>query len=376
VRTQRYFATTAKGLEPVLAEEIRSIGGQDVAAATGGIAFTGNAALGYRANLWLRTAGRVLRQLAQFPAPVPEALYEGVWAVPWPKLFPIDRTIGVDGAVRESRIANAHFAELKAKDAVVDRFRRDLGARPAVDPRSPDVRINVRIYRDVCTLSLDLSGESLNRRGYRSEAGAAPLRETVAAGIILLAGWNGRVPFADPACGSGTIPIEAALIATGTAPGLLRRSFGFQRLAGYDRRLWEALCAEARERIRRPGTGRIAGSDVSAAAMRLARRNASRAGVADLVALEAADIRDFDPGGPTGVIVCNPPYGLRAAAEPGIGDFYKALGDALKTRCKGWTAWILSGNPEATHRLGLRATRKIPVMNGPIDCRFLKYELY
>jgi putative N6-adenine-specific DNA methylase len=375
-RTLRYFATTARGLETVLAGEIAGLGGKDVAVSAGGVSFAGDPALGYRANLWLRTAGRVLLHLADFPAPTPEALYKGARAVPWPDLFPSDRTVAVDATVRESRIAHARYVELKVKDAVADRFRGETGRRPSVDPRSPDVRIHARIVGDLCTLSLDTSGESLNRRGYRTEAGEAPLRETVAAGIVLLTGWDGGAPLADPACGSGTIPIEAALIATGTAPGLLRRSFGFQRLAGYDRRLWEALCAEARERVRRTGLPRIAGCDVSPAAVRLARRNAARSGIAALVAFEAADIRDFAPGEPPGVIVCNPPYGLRAAGEPGIGDFYKALGDALKKRCKGWTAWLLSGNPEATRHLGLKAARKIPVMNGPIDCRLLKYELY
>jgi putative N6-adenine-specific DNA methylase len=372
-----YFATTSKGLEGVLAEEITALGGKHAEISTGGVSFSGDGELCYRANLWLRTANRVLLTLSSFPAPTPEALYEGVKAVPWPDLFSVRRKIAVEATVRDSGMTHSHYAAQKAKDAVVDRFREAVGKRPDVDPVAPEVRIHLRILRDACTLSLDTSGESLNRRGYRADPAEASLRETLAAGIVLLSGWDGRLPLADPACGAGTLLIEAALLATRTAPGSLRSSFGFQNLSDYRPKRWASLLAEAGETVRRSGIGRIEGSDVSADTIRSAVRNARKAGVPDLASFCARDIRGFDPGGPPGVILCNPPYGVRMTGGEGeVAAFYKAMGEALKKRCPGWTAYILSGNPAATRHIGLKASRRIPLMNGPIDCRLLQYELY
>jgi putative N6-adenine-specific DNA methylase len=377
VATCTYFATTSKGLEGVLAEEITALGGKHVAAVTGGVSFSGSRDLCYRANLWLRTANRVLLTLSEFPAPTPEALYEGVKAVPWPDLFSVRRKIAVEVAVRDSGLTHSHYAAQKAKDAVVDRFREAGGTRPDVDPAAPEVRIHLRILRDDCTLSLDTSGESLNRRGYRVEPAEAPLRETLAAGIVLLSGWDGHLPLADPACGAGTLLIEAALIATRTAPGLLRASFGFKNLSDYRPSLWASLVAEAGGAVHRSGIGRIEGSDISVEAIRGAGRNAKKAGIPDLLSFRVCDILDFSPGKSPGVILCNPPYGLRMAGEgEEVAAFYRAMGEALKKRCAGWTAYILSGNPAATRYIGLKASRRFPLMNGPIDCRLLKYELY
>ena len=307
--TRRYFATTSKGLEAVLAGEIRSLGGKEIAAVTGGVSFSGDTALGYRTNLWLRTANRVLLFLSDFAAPTPDALYEGVKAVPWPEIFPVQKSIAFDATVRDSGVTHSRFAAQKAKDAVADRFRETCGARPDVDLRAPDVRINLRIVRDSCTLSLDLSGESLNRRGYRGNPEEASLRETLTAGMVLLTGWGGNTPLVDPACGAGTIPIEAALLATGRAPGLLRSSFGFQRLAGYDRKAWEKMVAEAREQAQATPKPRIEGTDRSGEAVRGALRNARRAGISDAVRFRTLDIRKFAPEGPPGTILCNPQIG-------------------------------------------------------------------
>jgi putative N6-adenine-specific DNA methylase len=300
-----------------------------------------------------------------------------VKAVPWPDLFSVRRKIAVEAAVRDSGLTHSHYAAQKAKDALVDRFREAGGARPDVDPAAPEVRIHLRILRDACTLSLDTSGESLNRRGYRAEPAEAPLRETLAAGIVLLSGWDGHLPLADPACGAGTLLIEAALIATRTAPGLRRASFGFQNLSDYRPSIWASLVEEARGLARRSGIGRIEGSDISVEAIRGAGRNAKKAGIPDLLSFCVCDIRDFSPGKPPGVILCNPPYGVRMAGEgEEVAAFYRSMGEALKKRCAGWTAYILSGNPAATRDIGLKASRRFPLMNGPIDCRLLKYELY
>ncbi len=373
---RRFFATTSRGLEEVLAGEIRTLGGREVRTAPGGVSFGGNAALGYAANLWLRTANRVLLHLSDFPAPTPAALYDGVMAIPWPDLFPVRKTIAVDATARDSGITHSHFAAQKAKDAVVDRFRERSGSRPNVDPLSPEIRINVRIAGDACTVSLDLSGESLNRRGYRGDPGEASLRETLAAGMVLLTGWDGRTPLVDPTCGAGTIPIEAALVAGHTAPGLRRQSFAFQHLRDYDRALWDSLVAEAKGTALPSAPGRIEGSDLSSSAIQKARRNAVRAGVTGLVSFAARDIRELSLSGPPGIILCNPPYGVRMRSGPEAESFYRAMGEAFKKRCGGWTAYVLSGNPDATRHIGLKASRKIPLMNGPIDCRLLRYELY
>lgn len=372
----QYFATTSKGLEPALAAEVEAFGGREIESSTGGVAFSGALTLCYRANLWLRTAHRVLLSLATFSAPTPDALYEGTKAVPWPDLFPVDARFAVEAAVRDSGITHSHFAAQKVKDAVVDRFRERFRRRPDVDTVDPQVRIHLRILRDECTLSLDTSGESLNRRGYREDPTEASLRETLAAGMVMLTGWDGATPLADPMCGSGTIPIEAALLAAGRAPGLSRSSFGFQRLAGYDRKEWERLVAEARERAQAAPRSRIEGSDRSGEAVRGALRNARRAGVAGAVRFRPLDIREFAPEGPPGTILCNPPYGVRMTGGPEAEAFYRAMGEAFKKRCRGWTAWVLSGNPGATRFIGLKASRRVPLMNGPIDCRLLKYELY
>lgn len=360
----------------MLAGEIRTLGAREARVAPGGVSFTGDTALGYRANLWLRTANRILLHLSDFSAPTPTALYEGVKAVPWPEIFPVRKTIAVDATVRDSAVTHSHFAAQKTKDAVVDRFRESHGVRPDVDPLSPNIRINVRIVGDACTLSLDLSGESLNRRGYRGDPEEASLRETLAAGMVLLTGWDRQTPLVDPVCGAGTIPIEAALFATNTAPGLRRNGFAFKHLSDYDSGLWGSLVAEAGEMRRSFAACRIEGSDLSSGAIRNARRNAGRAGVLSVVALVARDIIEFFPSGPPGIILCNPPYGMRNMPGRETESFYRTLGEVFKKRCTGWTAYILSGDPDATRHISLKASRKFPLMNGPIDCRLLKYELY
>jgi len=373
---QRFFATTFKGLEEVLAGEVAALGGEDVAIAPGGVSFSGDMALCYRANLWLRSANRVVTLLSEFPAPTPAALYEGTREIPWTDLFPPERTIAVDANVRESGITHSHFAAQKTKDAIVDRFRDATGRRPDVDTVTPDVRIVVRIVRDACAVSLDTSGESLNRRGYRSAPTEASLKETLAAGLILLTGWQGEQPLVDPACGAGTIPIEAAMIAGNVAPGGFGRTFGFQRLHGFDRERWDALRSEAREAARHPVPVRIEGSDISPAAVAGAVKNAANAKLTERILFSARSIRNFSPGEGPGVILCNPPYGARLPGGAQAEAFYREMGEALKKRCRGWTAYLLSGNPAVTKFLGLKTSRKLPVMNGPIDCRLLKYDLY
>jgi putative N6-adenine-specific DNA methylase len=372
----RFFATTFKGLEEVLSGEVAALGGEEISIGAGSVSFSGDMTLCYRANLWLRAANRVVMLLSEFPAPTPAALYKGTREIPWHELFPPERTFAVDATVRGSGITHSHFAAQKTKDAIADRFRDTLGRRPDVDTVSPDVRIVVRIVDDACAVSLDSSGESLHRRGYRAHPTEASLKETLAAGLLLLSGWQGAEPLVDPACGAGTIPIEAALLAGDIAPGSLGRTFGFQKLHGFDRKGWEKLLADAREAARHPVPVRIEGSDLSRDAVGGAARNAMNAKVSERVHFSVKPVRLFSPGEGPGTILCNPPYGARLPGGAQAEAFYREMGEALKKRCRGWTAYLLSGNPAVTRHLGLKASRKIPVMNGPIDCRLLKYELY
>ena len=372
----RFFATTFKGLEEVLAGEVAALGGGDVSVATGSVSFSGDMALCYRANLWLRSANRVVMRLSEFPARTPSDLYEGTRAVPWHELFAPERTFAVDATVRRSGITHSHFAAQKTKDAVADRFRDAVGRRPDVDTASPEVRIVVRIVDDHCSVSLDTSGESLHRRGYRTRPSEASLKETLAAGLLLLAGWQGTEPLIDPACGAGTIPIEAALLAGEIAPGSLGRAFGFRHLHGYDPGEWEKLLSEARQPAGRKRTVRIEGSDRSPEAVAGAIRNAANTKACERVRFYVRPVRELSPGAGPGTILCNPPYGARLPGGTQVEAFYREMGEALKKRCGGWTAYLLSGNPAVTRHLGLKASRKFPVMNGPIDCRLLKYELF
>jgi putative N6-adenine-specific DNA methylase len=264
---------------------------------------------------------------------------------------------------------------LKTKDAVVDRIREACGSRPNVDTASPDVRINVHLHRNVCTVSLDSSGDALDRRGYRLERNEAPLRETLAAAVVALTGWDGSIPLVDPMCGSGTIPIEAALVAGRVAPGL-HRSFGFQRWRDFDGRLWESILKEAGQGIRTLPPGLVIGLDQDGRALKLAMRNAAKAGFEGQLHFFHAALEAFQPEGDTGVVIVNPPYGKRLGDEVELRELYCQIGDVMKKRCRGWTGYVLTGNLELAKYIGLKASRRFVLYNGAIECRLLKYDLY
>ena len=372
---QHYFATTGKGLEEVLAGELNALGVADVRVERGGVRFSGGLAACYRANLWLRTANRVLMPLAEFPCVTPQELYDGMRGIDWGGLLTPDMTMAVDCNLRDSDLTHSGFVALKAKDAVVDQLRDRTGRRPNVDTRDPDLRINLHLVKNRCTVSLDTSGAPLDRRGYRLARTEAPLRENLAAAIVLLSGWDGTTPFADPMCGSGTIPLEAAMIAARRAPGL-NRPFAFQRWPGFDPSLWQRLVREAEESVRTTLPVPVWGFDRDAAAVRTARENSRRAGVAGNVVFAVGELDGFTPSPQAGTIICNPPYGARLEERETLKPFYRRIGDILKQRCAGYTAWLLVGDQELSKEVGLRATRRIPLFNGPIECRLLKYELY
>jgi putative N6-adenine-specific DNA methylase len=376
-RLRRYFATCAKGLEEVLAAELRSpwIGAADVEPGASGVAFRGSWAVGYRANLWLRTAVRVLVELARGPAPDPDALYRLARSVEWPRWMRLDQTFSVEARVRDSGITHSKYAALRVKDALCDVFRdATKGSRPNVDVAGADLPLFVTIYRNAAVLYRDMSGQTLHKRGYRDAMHKSSLNETVAAGMLLLSGWDGRTPIVDPMCGAGTLVIEAALLALRRAPGLTRLRFPFEEWPDFDRRVWrecrEAAAGAALERL----PYRIEGNDRHAGAISLAKKDAASAGVARFVRFTRGEVADFAPEAPPSHVFVNPPWGERLADE-GVEGSYRQLRDFLKGRCAGSEAWLLSGTRGPTRFLGMKATRRFPIRIGKVDCRILHYDV-
>ena len=379
-----FFATAAKGTESLVAKELGAIGAQNVRPTIGGVYFEGVLEMLYRANLWLCTANRVLMPIAEFACPNPQALYEGARNVRWRDWMTVDNTFAVDCNCRDSQITHSHYAALKVKDAIADGFRENTGRRPNVDRHRPDLQINAHIVKDRCTLSLDASGDRLNRRGYRRQATDAPLRETLAAAIVALVEWDTEGMFIDPMCGSGTIVIEATLKAMNYAPGLLRcgdeasgrAGFGFQRWRNFDRKLWGRLIDEARDGIREKIPGRLLGYDISRPAIQIASENAKLAGLEKHLRFMRGDALKLSPRGQRGVIVCNLPYGERTSEVEDLKSLYSGFGDVLKQRCAGYTAYLFTGNLKLAKWIGLRTAKRFTLYNGPIECRLLKYELF
>lgn len=376
VMSEKFFVTSARGLEELVAGELVGLGITSARVEKGGVSFHGEIMDGCRACLWLRTASRVLLLLAEFPCSSPQELYDGVRGIDWNRYLLPEMTLAVDSILRDSTMTHSGFVALKSKDAIVDAVRERRGRRPSVDTRSPDLRVNVHLVKNRCSVSLDMAGEPLDRRGYRLDRNKAPLRENLAAALVAFSGWDGETPFYDPMCGSGTIVIEAALLASRTAPGLLRERFGFQSWPGHDPGAWRALLAEARELRRRELGVRLRGLDRSPGAIDMARQNATRAGVQRLVSFNPGEFGTFSPASSPAMIIFNPPYGERMGQIEELVGLYRTMGDVLKQRCAGSTAFILCGNSELAKQVGLKATRRIPVWNGPLECRLMKYELY
>jgi putative N6-adenine-specific DNA methylase len=372
----RFFATCARGLEPVLAAELHELGAAQVEPGRGGVAFAGDQVLLYRANLWLRTAIRVLRPILEAPAASPEELYDAVRGLDWSRYLTPEHTLAVDCNVRDSQITHSKYAALKVKDAICDQFVERCGRRPSVDVDEPMLGLNLHVYRDQAVLSLDSSGESLHKRGYRPIQTKAPLNEALAAALVLLSGWRGETPFVDPLCGSGTLPIEAAWLALRRPPGLTRRRFGFQGWMDFDVALWAELRDEARRSVLKQLPAPVLGSDVRRDAIALATANARAAGIGHLLHFEVKALKDFrPPDGPPGTILCNPPYGERIGEERELRELYRTLGAVFQEHCRGWTAFVFTGNAMLAKQIGLKPVEQVPLFNGQIRCRLLKYEL-
>ncbi len=371
---QSFLIKTMAGLEPVLAEELRRLGAAGIEPLNRAVRCTGDRRLLYRANLWLRTALRILLPIASFKVRHDDELYRRVKKIDWSQYLGLDDTFAVDAVTHSEVLPHSKFAALRTKDAIVDQFRERTGRRPSIDVENPGLRLNLHVSEQNATLSLDSSGDSLHKRGYRTEGLAAPLNEVLAAGLILLSGWNGRRPFVDPMCGSGALPIEAAMLAYNIPPQLYRPSFGFFRWRDFDPALWREVVQEARDNIKKEGPP-IFGYDQDRRAVNSARRNALAARVEDKITFERERFENLAPPAADGFLLMNPPYNERLG-HPDIVAFYQNIGDRLKQAWTGYEAWIISGNKTALKRLGLRASNKHQLLNGAIECKFHQYELY
>ena len=369
---QAFFASCPRGLESLLAEELGRLGAKKPETVPGGVAFEGDMRACYRANLESRLATRVLMRLGRAPYRDEQDVYEAAFALKWPEWFGETQSIRVDVNAIRSPLKSLEFATLRIKDAVCDRFRADRGRRPDVDTRSPEIRIQAFLDKTTVTLYLDTSGEVLNRRGYRRDAGEAPLKENLAAGIVGLTGWSSGEPLLDPMCGSGTLLIEAAMIALAIPPGHAR-AFGFERLAGFDHRRWnevrDAALARRKPKERLP----IFGRDRYGEELKKARLNLEAAGLADCVEIKQADVLDTGAPAGAGVLIANPPYGARIGEETALAEFYPKLGDTLKKYYAGWRCYLFSGDTRLPKLIRLTASRRTPLYNGPLECRLYEY---
>ena len=375
MNTESFFAPCPRGLEAPLVSELTGLGATYITPTDGGAAFAGPLDLAYRANLESRLASRILWRVAHGRYRNEDELYALAHGIDWLQHFRVDRTLRVDVAATHSPIQSLEFATLKIKDAVCDRFREVSGKRPSVDKRRPDVRVHAFLTEREATFYLDTSGEALFKRGYRRETDLAPLRENLAAGIVALSGWTPGTPLLDPMCGSGTILIEAALIAADRAPGLAR-TFGFQKLSWYDGPTWQRIRQRAHDRVRTSvETPSIFASDVDARVLDQCRRNLQTAGIAPFVQVDQCDALVRSAPAPAGVLIANPPYGVRLENDAALTMFYPQLGNALKQRFAGWTAYLLTGDPRLPKLIGLKPSRRTPLYNGAIECRLYRFEI-
>ena len=374
VRLEHWFAPCPRGLEALLAGELTRLGATGSAPAAGGVAFAGGWETCYRANLESRLASRVLWKLREFPYADEAGVYLAAREVDWPALFGVERSLRVNLTAIKSPLKSLEFTTLRVKDAICDRFRDACGRRPDVDRAKPDVRIHCFLERERGTFYLDTSGEPLFKRGWRTDAGEAPLRENLAAGILMLTGWRPEEPLLDPMCGGGTLLIEAAAMARGRAPGA-KRGFGFEKLASFDVRLWQRVQENAAQPVARAPKLQIYGSDSDSRALAAARRNLAAAGVERWVKLEQADVLARAAPASAGVLVANPPYGERIGSDEALARFYPELGNALKARYAGWRCYLFSADTRLPKLIRLQPAKRTPLYNGALECRLYEFAI-
>ncbi|MEM7231104.1 MAG: THUMP domain-containing protein [Planctomycetota bacterium] len=369
-----FFATCAPGIEPILHAEARALKLGRTERQVGGVRFEGTLRDAWRANLHLRTAIRVLLRLSRFEARTGDELYDGVQEFDWRRFLTPDSTLLVSAQSKESDLDHSLFIEQRTKDAIVDQFASRDGRRPTVDKESPDLVVHTHFWRDRCTLSVDTSGMSLHKRGWRQFQGQAPLSETLAAAIVLLSDWDRRAPFLDPFCGSGTLLIEAGLIAKGVPPGAFRH-FAFERFPGHDDRAWEKMRSDALNDVKAPRKLTVRGAELDPVTLRGAQENIEAAGLEDLVAVEEGSALEFPfKSGWNAWVVTNPPYGERIGDSDQLRDLYSDFGEILRERCGGYKASVLSGNPSLSRALGIKPRGVSDLFNGSIPCELLHLE--
>ena len=369
-----FFAPCPRGLEALLSGELAGMGAIDPRAVPGGVLFTGDWEACYRANLWSRLASRILWKLDEFDYKGEQDIYDAVRALDWPRLFDVQRTLKVAVVGQKSPLKSLEFITLKIKDAICDRFREASGLRPNVERAEPDVRVHAFLGATRATLYLDTSGEPLFKRGWRVEELAAPLRENLAAGILMLSGWAPEQPLLDPMCGGGTFLVEAATMARKRAPGL-KRLFGFEKLRDYDAPLWSRLLKEAAQPLATSTPLQLFGSDADARALSATRRNLAAAGVERWVKLEQVDVLDRQAPAASGVLIANPPYGERMGSEEELAKMYPLLGNSLKKNFSGWKCFLFTGDLRLPKLIRLEPSRRIPLFNGAIECRLYQFEI-
>ena len=367
------IAKTFMGLEPVLANELTQLGAKNVQVGRRMVSFTGDKEMMYRANFQLHTAIRILKPIKHFKALSADDVYEGVKDIDWTEYLSLDKTFAVDSVVFSEEFRHSKFVAYKVKDAIVDQFREKTGNRPNISVSNPDMRLHIHIAEDQCTLCLDSSGESLHRRGYRQESVEAPLNEVLAAGMILMTGWRGETDFIDPMCGSGTLLIEAALIARNMAPGLFRKEFAFEKWPDFDADLFDKIYNDDSQE--REFNHHIYGYDVDIKAVNTARLNVKAAGLTSDITVEEQDFKNFTQPKEKSIMVTNPPYGERISTSDLLGT-YKMIGERLKHQFTGNEAWVLSYREECFTQIGLKPSIKIPLFNGSLECEFRKYQMF
>lgn len=369
-----YIAKTFWGLEEVLEDELKKMGAENTEKLNRAVKFQGDKAMLYKSNVYSRTALKIVVPLKTFRAKSESALYREVYEYKWESLFNLYNTFLIDGVVNSEYFKHSQYASLKTKDAIADRFRNKYNKRPSVDKKNPDFRINLHISKDQCTLSLDSSGESLHKRGYKAKNVKAPLNEVLAAGLILLSGWDKKSPFIDPMCGSGTLPIEAALIANDIPPGVYREKFSFENWHDFDPNLFRPIKSQTTAKFRHKI--KIQGCDISEEAIETTRKNLEKSNLIKDVELFVQSISEYKPPAKNkGTVIINPPYDYKLK-EKDIQAFYHKIGNILKKNYTGYDVWIFSHHKEALKSIGLHATNKMTLYNGPLECKFQKYNIY
>ncbi len=371
----KMIAQTMFGLEDILIDELHTLGAIEIEKHNRAVGFQGDLGFMYKANLCLRTALRVLVPIHSFEIRNEEELYKKIKAMKWEEYMDLDDTLAINCSLNSDYFNHSQYLEQKTKDAIVDRFRELYGSRPDVDTHRPSLRINLFVSQEKCVVSLDSSGESLHKRGYRDKTNLAPINEVLAAGLVLLTDWDKKSNFVDPMCGSGTILIEAALIAANIPPGSYKDFFGFEKWKNFDRDLWNTIYDEAMSKINK-NTPLIMGGEISKNVARKAIINLNEANLKHIIEIETSAFEDLQVPEGRGILIINPPYGERMNLDEDINALYKSIGDTLKKKWAGYDAWIITSNFEAAKHIRLNPKPKIKLFNGSLECRFMRYELY